>query len=56
MQPRGVDGVAAAAGKHNVGLRLDAKGVESEEMMAEDRSITLIDVVEKYGRLWLGSV
>ena len=51
-----IDGEAAAAGKHIVGVRLDSMGVQRDEMMAEDKSVTLSDVSEKDGKLWLGSV
>jgi sugar lactone lactonase YvrE len=35
-----IDGADAAAGKHIVGVRLDAKGVQREEMMAKDKCHT----------------
>ncbi|KAL6902159.1 hypothetical protein ACP4OV_005035 [Aristida adscensionis] len=41
--------------KHLVGVRLDVDGRELEEMTAAD-GITLSDVAEKNGQLWLGSV
>jgi hypothetical protein len=51
-----IDGTDAAAGKHIVGVRLDAKGVQREEMTADDKRVTLSDIAEKDGKLWLGSV
>ncbi|CAO2195426.1 unnamed protein product [Urochloa humidicola] len=48
----------AAAGvpvKHLVGVRLDADGVEIEELTAA-KGVTLSDVAERKGQLWLGSV
>jgi len=41
--------------KHLVGVRLDARGVEVEELTA-DKGVTLSDVAERRGKLWLGSV
>ncbi|XP_062208887.1 protein STRICTOSIDINE SYNTHASE-LIKE 10-like [Phragmites australis] len=41
--------------KHLVGVRLDADGVEVEELTAA-KGVTLSDVAEKDGQLWLGSV
>ncbi|KAL6593853.1 hypothetical protein ACP70R_048754 [Stipagrostis hirtigluma subsp. patula] len=41
--------------KHLVGVRLDANGVETEELTAA-KGVTLSDVAEKDGKLWLGSV
>jgi len=38
-----------------VGVRLGADGVEVEELTAA-KGVTLSDVVEKDGKLWLGSV
>ncbi|CAD6266772.1 unnamed protein product [Miscanthus lutarioriparius] len=49
-------GYWVALGKHIVGVRLDAKGVERQEIIAADKSVTLSDVAEKDGNLWLGSV
>ncbi|KAF8775174.1 hypothetical protein HU200_004572 [Digitaria exilis] len=46
---------AAAAAKHLVGVRLDADGVETEELTAA-KGVTLSDVAERKGQLWLGSV
>ena len=51
-----IDGEAIAAGKHIVGVRLDSKGVQRDEMTAEDKSVTLSDVSDKDDKLWLGSV
>ncbi|CAN6325255.1 unnamed protein product [Urochloa humidicola] len=45
----------AAAVKHLVGVRLNADGVEVEELTAA-KGVTLSDVAEKDGQLWLGSV
>ena len=41
--------------KHLVGVRLDAHGVEVEELTAA-KGVTLSDVAETKGKLWLGSV
>ncbi|KAL6649914.1 hypothetical protein ACP70R_014138 [Stipagrostis hirtigluma subsp. patula] len=41
--------------KHLVGVRLDADGAEAEELTAA-KGVTLSDVAEKDGQLWLGSV
>ncbi|KAL6902070.1 hypothetical protein ACP4OV_004946 [Aristida adscensionis] len=41
--------------KHLVGVRLDVDGVEVEELTAA-KGVTLSDVAEKDGQLWLGSV
>ncbi|KAL6616468.1 hypothetical protein ACP70R_038738 [Stipagrostis hirtigluma subsp. patula] len=46
---------AAAPAKHLVGVRLDADGVEIEELTAA-KGVTLSDVAERKGQLWLGSV
>ncbi|RLN25059.1 protein STRICTOSIDINE SYNTHASE-LIKE 10-like [Panicum miliaceum] len=46
---------AAAPVKHLVGVRLDADGVETEELTAA-KGVTLSDVAERKGQLWLGSV
>jgi sugar lactone lactonase YvrE len=45
----------AAPDKHLVGVRLDADGTEVEELTAA-KGVTLSDVSEKDGQLWLGSV
>ncbi|OEL38193.1 Protein STRICTOSIDINE SYNTHASE-LIKE 10 [Dichanthelium oligosanthes] len=45
----------AAPVKHLVGVRLGADGVEVEELTAA-KGVTLSDVAEKDGQLWLGSV
>ncbi|PUZ41145.1 hypothetical protein GQ55_9G480200 [Panicum hallii var. hallii] len=45
----------AAPAKHLVGVRLRADGVEVEELTAA-KGVTLSDVAEKDGQLWLGSV
>ncbi|CAL4931045.1 unnamed protein product [Urochloa decumbens] len=45
----------AAPVKHLVGVRLNANGVEVEELTAA-KGVTLSDVAEKDGQLWLGSV
>ncbi|KAJ1297149.1 hypothetical protein BS78_01G355900 [Paspalum vaginatum] len=45
----------AAPVKHLVGVRLDADGVEHEELTAA-KGVTLSDVAEKDDQLWLGSV
>ena len=41
--------------KHLVGVRLGADGVEVEELTAA-RGVTLSEVTERKGQLWLGSV
>uniref|UniRef100_A0A0E0LRT8 Strictosidine synthase conserved region domain-containing protein n=1 Tax=Oryza punctata TaxID=4537 RepID=A0A0E0LRT8_ORYPU len=41
--------------KHLVGVRLNGDGVEVEELTAA-KGVTLSEVVEKGGKLWLGSV
>ena len=41
--------------KHLVGVWINAKGAEHEVMTAP-KGVTLSDVAEKDGRLWLGSV
>ncbi|KAJ1281502.1 hypothetical protein BS78_04G310900 [Paspalum vaginatum] len=41
--------------KHLVGVRLDAAGAEHEDIVGP-KGITLSDVAEKDGKLWLGSV
>ncbi|XP_062213751.1 protein STRICTOSIDINE SYNTHASE-LIKE 10-like [Phragmites australis] len=46
---------ATAPVKHLVGVRLGADGVEVEELTAA-KGVTLSDVAEKDGQLWLGSV
>ncbi|RCV44657.1 hypothetical protein SETIT_9G392400v2 [Setaria italica] len=46
---------AAAPVKHLVGVRLGSDGVEVEELTAA-KGVTLSDVAEKDGQLWLGSV
>ncbi|XP_066314874.1 protein STRICTOSIDINE SYNTHASE-LIKE 10-like [Miscanthus floridulus] len=46
---------ATAPVKHLVGVRLDAHGVEVEELTAA-KGVTLSDVAERRGKLWLGSV
>ncbi|CAM0882269.1 unnamed protein product [Alopecurus aequalis] len=46
---------ATAPVKHLVGVRLGADGVEVEELTAA-RGVTLSEVAERNGRLWLGSV
>ncbi|KAK3166112.1 hypothetical protein QOZ80_1AG0041560 [Eleusine coracana subsp. coracana] len=45
----------AAPVKHLVGVRLNADGVEVEELTAA-KGVTLSDVAERKGELWLGSV
>ncbi|CAO2196773.1 unnamed protein product [Urochloa humidicola] len=45
----------AAPLKHLVGVRLDANGAETEELTAA-KGVTLSDVAERKGELWLGSV
>ncbi|CAL4931082.1 unnamed protein product [Urochloa decumbens] len=51
-----IDAPAVAAPvKHLVGVRLNANGVEVEELTAA-KGVTLSDVAEKDGQLWLGSV
>ncbi|KAL6878438.1 hypothetical protein ACP4OV_012608 [Aristida adscensionis] len=47
--------VPTAPVKHLVGVRLNADGVEVEELTAA-KGVTLSDVAEKDGQLWLGSV
>jgi sugar lactone lactonase YvrE len=44
-----------AAVKHLVGVRLDGNGVEVEELTAA-KGVTLSEVTERNGTLWLGSV
>ncbi|GJN17010.1 hypothetical protein PR202_gb04048 [Eleusine coracana subsp. coracana] len=46
---------ATAPVKHLVGVRLNADGVEVEELTAA-KGVTLSDVAERKGELWLGSV
>ncbi|XP_062187062.1 protein STRICTOSIDINE SYNTHASE-LIKE 10-like [Phragmites australis] len=46
---------ATAPVKHLVGVRLDFDGVEHEELTAA-KGVTLSDVAERNGQLWLGSV
>ena len=46
---------ATAPVKHLVGVRLDADGVQTEELTAA-KGVTLSDVAERKGQLWLGSV
>jgi hypothetical protein len=46
---------ATAPAKHLVGVRLDAHGVEVEELTAV-KGVTLSDVAERRGKLWLGSM
>ncbi|XP_062208678.1 protein STRICTOSIDINE SYNTHASE-LIKE 10-like [Phragmites australis] len=46
---------ATAPAKHLVGVRLNADGVEVEELTAA-KGVTLSDVAERNGQLWLGSV
>ncbi|TKV96132.1 hypothetical protein SEVIR_9G409500v4 [Setaria viridis] len=46
---------SAAPVKHLVGVRLSVDGVEVEEFTAA-KGVTLSDVAEKDGQLWLGSV
>ncbi|KAF8718071.1 hypothetical protein HU200_025548 [Digitaria exilis] len=46
---------ATPAVKHLVGVRLDADGVETEELTAA-KGVTLSDVAERKGQLWLGLV
>ena len=41
--------------KHLVGVRLDGNGVQVEELTAA-KGVTLSEVTERNGRLWLGSV
>jgi hypothetical protein len=41
--------------KHLVGVRLDGHGVEVEELTAA-KGVTLSEVTERNGALWLGSV
>jgi hypothetical protein len=41
--------------KHLVGVRLNADGAEVEELTAA-KGVTLSDVAEMKGKLWLGSV
>ncbi|EAZ05772.1 hypothetical protein OsI_28006 [Oryza sativa Indica Group] len=54
-----LDATAAAAvappAKHLVGVRLDGDGVEVEELTTA-KGVTLSEVVERGGKLWLGSV
>ncbi|CAN6300957.1 unnamed protein product [Urochloa humidicola] len=51
-----IDAPAGAAPvKHLVGVLLNANGVEVEELTAA-KGVTLSDVAEKDGQLWLGSV
>lgn len=46
---------AAPAAKHLVGVRLNPDGVEVEELTAA-KGVTLSEVAEQKGKLWLGSV
>ncbi|KAG2605162.1 hypothetical protein PVAP13_4NG112000 [Panicum virgatum] len=46
---------ATAPVKHLVGVRQDADGVQTEELTAA-KGVTLSDVAERKGQLWLGSV
>ena len=46
---------ATAPVKHLVGVRLNADGVEVEELTAA-KGVTLSDVAEIKGKLWLGPV
>uniref|UniRef100_A0A0E0I7R5 Strictosidine synthase conserved region domain-containing protein n=1 Tax=Oryza nivara TaxID=4536 RepID=A0A0E0I7R5_ORYNI len=53
-----LDATAAAVAppaKHLVGVRLDGDGVEVEELTTA-KGVTLSEVVERGGKLWLGSV
>ncbi|KAL6840149.1 hypothetical protein ACP4OV_029959 [Aristida adscensionis] len=45
-----------APAKHLVGVRLNADGVEVEELTAAAKGVTLSDVAERKGQVWLGSV
>jgi sugar lactone lactonase YvrE len=51
-----IDVLAAVASKHIVGVCLDAKGVQLEEMTAEDKRVTFSEIAEEDVKLWLGSV
>ena len=54
-QEKGGPGVTTAPVKHLVGVRLDGGGVEVEELTAA-KGVTLSEVTERKGQLWLGSV
>uniref|UniRef100_M8CY25 Strictosidine synthase 3 n=1 Tax=Aegilops tauschii TaxID=37682 RepID=M8CY25_AEGTA len=54
-QEKGRSGVTTAPVKHLVGVRLDGGGVEVEELTAA-KGVTLSEVTERKGQLWLGSV
>ncbi|KAG8054533.1 hypothetical protein GUJ93_ZPchr0001g29765 [Zizania palustris] len=50
-----LNAAAAAPVKHLVGVRINGDGVEVEELTAA-KGVTLSEVTEKDGKLWLGSV
>ncbi|KAG8054530.1 hypothetical protein GUJ93_ZPchr0001g33041 [Zizania palustris] len=50
-----LNATAAAPIKHLVGVRINGDGVEVEELTAA-KGVTLSEVTEKDGNLWLGSV
>ncbi|KAF7013680.1 hypothetical protein CFC21_027759 [Triticum aestivum] len=54
-QEKGRPGATTAPVKHLVGVRLDGGGVEVEELTAA-KGVTLSEVTERKGQLWLGSV
>ncbi|KAI4988340.1 hypothetical protein ZWY2020_029970 [Hordeum vulgare] len=54
-QYKGRPGATAAPVKHLVGVRLDDGCVEVEELTAA-KGVTLNEVTERKGQLWLGSV
>ncbi|XP_034592013.1 protein STRICTOSIDINE SYNTHASE-LIKE 10-like [Setaria viridis] len=47
--------INATAPKHLVGVRVNSKGAE-QEVMTAPKGVTLSDIAEKDGKLWLGSV
>jgi hypothetical protein len=47
--------VTATPVKHLVGVRLDGHGVEVEELTAA-KGVTLSEVSQRNGTMWLGSV
>ncbi|XP_004974394.1 protein STRICTOSIDINE SYNTHASE-LIKE 10 [Setaria italica] len=47
--------INATAPEHLVGVRVNSKGAE-QEVMTAPKGVTLSDIAEKDGKLWLGSV
>ncbi|XP_020167068.2 protein STRICTOSIDINE SYNTHASE-LIKE 10 [Aegilops tauschii subsp. strangulata] len=54
-QERGRPGATTRPVRHLVGVRLDGNGVEVEELNAA-KGVTLSEVAERKGKLWLGSI